>query len=77
MKKGKMNVLNSLLHDITLFKSDSRGLGENAIQETIASYPINAKHYLFYNQYFNGGDCMPLMVNWILLFIKIEEAYQS
>ena len=74
-EKKSVDVLNTMLKELTQFKNDYRGLGERAMEDTIDAYPINAKHNPFYNQCFNGGDCTRLMVNWELLFQNIRGAY--
>ena len=74
-EKKSVDVLNTMLKELTQFKNDYRGLGERAVEDTIDAYPINAKHNPFYNQCFNGGDCTRLMVNWELLFQNIRGAY--
>ena len=50
-----IDVLDTLLRDLTKFQNERRGVGENVMEDTIASYPISAKHNPFYNQSFNGG----------------------
>ncbi len=66
-----------LVDDMASFVKTKQGPIEHALEWTVASYPISAKHKPYYGGAFNGNDCIQLLTNVFDIFRNVQEAAAS
>jgi hypothetical protein len=72
-----IDAYSKLVDDMDSFVKAKQGPIECALEWTVASYPISAKHNPYYCGAFNGNECIRLLANVFEIFRNVQEAATS